>query len=133
PAAQAANAILLVRRDGVDRRNHGAGQGIRLLARMDRPGAEARLSCVLGGHAARVSTGSGVGRVALRGRSATVNRGRKIWTNGPMATAYRMVPTPNVPPSRIPATTTVTSMLVRTSRIDRPVRRTSPVIRPSRG
>lgn len=50
-----------------------------------------------------------------------------------MASAYSTVPTPTVPPRRNPATTTATSMQVRSSRIDRPVRACSPVIRPSRG
>ncbi len=40
---------------------------------------------------------------------------------------------PTVPPSRKPAASTVSSIPVRTSRSDRPVRRCSPVMSPSRG
>ncbi len=50
-----------------------------------------------------------------------------------MATAYSRVPTPTVPPSTKPVTTTVISMAVRTRRTDTPVRRCRPVISPSRG
>ena len=45
----------------------------------------------------------------------------------------RRVPTPTTPPRRKPSATTVTSREVRTRRIERPVRRARPVIRPSRG
>src|SRR3954462_8913530 len=50
-----------------------------------------------------------------------------------MATAYTTGPRPPVPPSRKPTASTVTSMLVRITRTEPPVRRTSPVISPSRG
>ena len=40
---------------------------------------------------------------------------------------------PSVPPSSQPVVSTVSSMAVRTSRIDHPVRACSPVINPSRG
>jgi hypothetical protein len=44
------------------------------------------------------------------------------WASGPMLTAYSTVPTPTVPPSSHPTASTVTSMTVLTSRIDRPGR-----------
>lgn len=47
--------------------------------------------------------------------------------------ANATVPTPTVPPSSHPTASTVSSRQVRVSRIDRPVRRASPVISPSRG
>jgi len=50
-----------------------------------------------------------------------------------MLTANSTVPTPTVPPSSQPTTSTVSSMQARTRRSDRPVRRASPVISPSRG
>jgi hypothetical protein len=43
------------------------------------------------------------------------------------------VPTPTDPPSAKPTDSTVTSIPVRTSLMDRPVRACSPVISPSRG
>ena len=43
------------------------------------------------------------------------------------------VPTPTLPPSSQPAVNTLASIAVRASRTERPVRATSPVIRPSRG
>ena len=65
--------------------------------------------------------------------SGTVSSGRNTWTIGPMATAYNTVPTPTTPPSNHPTSSTVTSIDVRTTRMLRPVRRTRPVMRPSRG
>jgi hypothetical protein len=50
-----------------------------------------------------------------------------------MATAYSSVPMPIDPPSSQPAASTVSSMVVRTRRIDAADRATSPVISPSRG
>lgn len=50
-----------------------------------------------------------------------------------MARAYATVPAPTVPPSSQPVVSTVSSIPVRTSRTERPVRRCSPVISPSRG
>ena len=50
-----------------------------------------------------------------------------------MLTANSTVPTPTVPPSSQPITSTVSSMQTRTRRRERPVRRARPVISPSRG
>ena len=50
-----------------------------------------------------------------------------------MATANSTVPMPTVPPSSQPTASTVSSMPVRHSRIERPLTRASPVISPSRG
>jgi hypothetical protein len=50
-----------------------------------------------------------------------------------MASAYATVPTPTEPPSAKPTASTVTSIPVRTSLMDRPVRACRPVISPSRG
>src|SRR6266498_281477 len=52
--------------------------------------------------------------------------------SGPMLTAYRRVPMPTVPPSRNPASSTVSSIAVRTTRMECP-RLASPTMRPSRG
>src|SRR6476660_2958216 len=57
----------------------------------------------------------------------------KNWTSGPIPNAYKTVPTPTVPPSSHPTASTVASMQVLTSRTERPVRATRPVISPSRG
>jgi len=65
--------------------------------------------------------------------SGTVKIGRNTCTTGPINTAYKIVPRPTTPPISQPTTSTVSSMLVRTNRKLRPVRRTKPVIRPSRG
>ncbi len=53
--------------------------------------------------------------------------------SGPIASAKTTVPTPIVPPKSQPTIKTTSSMPVRHSRIERPVTRASPVIRPSRG
>ncbi|MDQ1628283.1 MAG: hypothetical protein QOI54_2027, partial [Actinomycetota bacterium] len=50
-----------------------------------------------------------------------------------MASAKTTVPTPTVPPSSQPTASTAISMPVRHIRIERPVTRASPVMRPSRG
>lgn len=50
-----------------------------------------------------------------------------------MASAKTTVPTPSVPPNNQPTISTVSSIPVRHTRIERPVTRASPVIRPSRG
>src|SRR5579884_169516 len=52
--------------------------------------------------------------------------------SGPIARAYSTVPTPTVPPRSQPVASTVSSIPVRTTRIECP-RAASPVIRPSRG
>ena len=52
--------------------------------------------------------------------------------SGPIPSAYTTVPTPTVPPSSQPVASTVSSMPVRTTRIEWP-RAARPVIRPSRG
>src|SRR5581483_6814386 len=70
------------------------------------------------------STGSGTG--------AREKNGTKTCASGPMQTAYATVPTPTVPPSRKPITTTLTSSDVRMTRIECP-RLARPVIKPSRG
>lgn len=54
-------------------------------------------------------------------------------TSGPIPNAYSTVPTPTLPPSSHPVATTVSSISVRTSLTDKPVRATNPVINPSRG
>ena len=64
---------------------------------------------------------------------ATRNAGSSAWLSGPIETAYRIVPRPATPPSSRPIAKTVSSIRVRTRRSDRPVRRASPVISPSRG
>src|SRR5262249_47616138 len=58
--------------------------------------------------------------------------GMNTCASGPIDSAYTSVPMPTVPPRSQPVTSTVTSMLVRTTRIEWP-RAASPVIRPSRG
>ncbi|EPH46668.1 hypothetical protein STRAU_0282 [Streptomyces aurantiacus JA 4570] len=50
-----------------------------------------------------------------------------------MANAYSTVPAPTLPPSSQPTASTVTSIRVRTNRMERPVAPARPVIRPSRG
>ena len=50
-----------------------------------------------------------------------------------MLSAYSTVTTPRVPPSSQPVTTTTTSMAVRIGPTGPPVRRTRPVMSPSRG
>ena len=50
-----------------------------------------------------------------------------------MASAKTTVPMPTVPPNSQPTSSTVSSMPVRHSRIERPVTRARPVISPSRG
>ncbi len=79
--------------------------------------------------AASGSTRGGVGR-----STRTVSIGRKSWTTGPdeQRVEHRADPD-DAAEQRSPSTTTVTSSEVRTSRIERPVRRASPVISPSRG
>jgi hypothetical protein len=62
-----------------------------------------------------------------------VKTGRKAWTVGPIITAYSTVPRPTTPPISQPTASTATSIEVRTRRMLRPERRTSPVINPSRG
>jgi linoleoyl-CoA desaturase len=67
------------------------------------------------------------------GDTSTRTSGRNTCTIGPIVTAYSTVPMPTVPPSTKPTASTVTSMTVRQSRTLRPVRRTRPSHRPSRG
>ncbi len=63
----------------------------------------------------------------------TDSSGMKTCASGPMDTANTSVPTPTEPPSSQPVPSTVTSMTVRTTRIEPPLRATKPVISPSRG
>src|SRR4029077_15270135 len=58
--------------------------------------------------------------------------GMKMWASGPIATAYTTVPTPTLPPSSQPVTSTVSSSPGCQTRIEGP-RAARPVIRPSRG
>src|SRR5690606_33997944 len=74
-----------------------------------------------------------VGHCATTGCNGTTRRRRKNWVGMPTPSANTTVPMPNTPPSAMPATSTLTSIPVRTSRIDQPVRRARPVINPSRG
>lgn len=60
------------------------------------------------------------------------SNGMKMWASAPMVAAYMSVPTPTVPPSNQPNTSTGNSIPLRTTRIEWP-RAARPVISPSRG
>ena len=68
-APKAADAVLLVRRDLVDRRHDGPGPQVRLLPRVDRTGVETSVvlgvRCARGGHVAKVTRAATTGRQAL--------------------------------------------------------------------
>ena len=74
----------------------------------------------------RTAAGATAGRLMAK-------NGIVQWQSGPTSNAKSTVPTPTFPPSAQPMPSTTISMPVRTIQILQPVRRCSPVIRPSRG